>query len=415
MMGNPSNEREAATSEIQHLLTEYLVTPIVAWFDDLYAQVRRRDDRLMTLQVRLKDIPNWSATSLDACMEFLRKRCSFLNEVITALFLHCIKSMAVIKNAHNLAVTVRIPKRATFMHSVMVAAAKEFYENPFVFRRNDRMSKEAIVLRVLQVCAIKALPMKDLLTAYLHTQAPSPTNESEELVVRNVDQRNAPVPAMVEPPPAVGGVPAVILRMKQEAADMGILNSNLNNNELEPEVAQPKEEAPTPKSQEPAPCEDKVIVPSLSSTASLTKGATADLFPKVLLPAHQLGTPGSVRDDQASACSSASTYKLEQPPSILRESDKTVDIVKSIEFERERAAASSAPGRNGRASKGAKKTTPPKKKTEAGSETTAGLSGTSVNVLSKRQQNALLDEILNQTRTREMLTPTFFSDAASKE
>lgn len=429
-------------SELEHLIGEYLVNPIISFFDDIFESVRKKDDKLISFQRVLKEIPKWSEINVDTCMQFLRSKCSFLNEMITALFLQNIKSMSILKNQQDVSMTVRIPKRAMFIHGVMISIAKEFYENPFIFRRNDRFAKEVIVLKALQVHAIKALPVKDILTAYLNLtdsyENPHPReNDSghgqdgahDELVINSQRSNQSQVPLGIQ---SVGGIPDLIQQMQSEANNYGLINSNAQQGDPKATDASKPELNTTPfgdengsdvheqKSNEATTIntegdsksiqatsalpeeqrveqekqtEEKVIIPSTAdSVASSSPSMEADIFPDVNKaetapnngPEHldnrqvsqnddihpktslSMSTKSGTRNKRQRSNSQTKRTKLNQPA--VRQ-----DII-SVE---------SKPVR--------------------------------VSFMTKKQQNALLDEILNQTRTKEMLSTTLFSDAASKD
>lgn len=168
--------KEATKSEVQRQVTEFIVEPLCKAFDDLYEESQKKDGRLLTFQQHLQGIITWSAVTLALWVNRVLRSCNCFEELVTALFLSHIKLLSSIRNVKNEEpVKVTIPRNELFIHTVMITAGKEFYENPWTFRKKDRSEKLRVLSFAVNKVARDMLPMKDLLQQYLAAKPqPSP-------------------------------------------------------------------------------------------------------------------------------------------------------------------------------------------------------------------------------------------------
>lgn len=440
--------------DVQGLLQEYLVDPLVQIFDDLFAEVRARDNCLVTFQMKLREIPSWHEhDQVRRCMALLAEKCPFLNELVTALFLSYIKNISAIRNTAASTVRIQMPTKPAFIHGVLVAMAKQYYENPFMFRRNDREAKLAVAHQAVDTCVVKALPVKDILDAYIGTQDSSQAEDG--CLVLNSEFHGQPSEAS-----NAAGVAAssqLIHRVIREAQENGIIpaaNANLGDHPAgapaspssdesdasssygsagsttdslpENPIAQgelagsPSPDAPSPDAPGKAEADDKaedeaedkappraesaaapppraedikVIVSSAKSSS--TASESLDILPEVAGPM----TGGSTTDEREADAPPPPP----QPPPPKKPSP------------RKRAAAGSKASATSTASGARPREGGVAKRSVNAPARPVASAAVSTGKLTKSQQQKLLDEILMYTRTREMVTPSFFSDADSKE
>jgi Family of unknown function (DUF5764) len=468
-------------SDAQALLQEYIIEPILGLFDDMFEDVRRRDNRLMTFQRKLKEIPHWRAdVELATYVNILDGRCGFLNELITALYLYHIKNIASIQNAHASNVQISLPPKNTFIHNIMVAMAKAFYEDPMMFRRNARAEKEAVAHRAVESYIAKSLPVKDILDAYiaasinpgregnvvvLHDSNPvlplleqvrsEVSNFSSNLAHQMTNLNHAAAPAKGGPNAAEPATPATPLTP----------HSFPSPGDEEDEGGSPEE---TPSATPLISGGSNVTAPSTlgftpapgkhnhNNTASVMPGAAAappaaadvktivesergataertasDIFPDIKATSRTM-TAALIPEASGAGSTAATLLQAEDAhakPVAVRSivsrnagSATSASASSAAGADKKKAprsgGAGKAPGVGGRGKKAAALVVV-EKAAAAQRERGAGASGTadsvSTSTLSKKQQRELLDEILKYTRTRELVTPSFFSDAESKE
>lgn len=168
-----------ARKEVQGHANVFLVTPILAIFDEVFDRSMAVDGRITTFQRALKEIPHWTTHIVAQCCDRIQKSCDFLPQLITALFLSHIKILSSIKITKISHIRVKVPKREKFLHAVLIETAKAMYEDPLVFRRKDHERKRGIVMHAIDTVVRRFLPLKDVLDAYLMNKA-SNVSETEE-------------------------------------------------------------------------------------------------------------------------------------------------------------------------------------------------------------------------------------------
>jgi hypothetical protein len=169
-----------AQKEVRAHTHDFLVLPVVAYFDNVYGQTQRKDGKLATFQKELREIPNWPLLRVQSVLHTIQLSCDFLPQLISAMFLGHIKVLASIKISKAPNVKVKVPKQEKFVHALFIETARRFYENPHVFRKGDHGAKTAVVMEAIDATIRKFLPLRDILSAYLVKSKGAPEEEEEE-------------------------------------------------------------------------------------------------------------------------------------------------------------------------------------------------------------------------------------------
>lgn len=156
-----------AQKEVRAHTHDFLVLPVVAFFDSLYAQTQKKDGKLATFQKELREVPNWPLLRVQSVLGNIQLSCDFLPQLISAMFLGHIKVLSSIKISKAPNVKVKIPKQEKFVHALFIESARRFYENPHVFRKGDHYAKTTMVMEAIDATIRKFLPLRDILSAYL--------------------------------------------------------------------------------------------------------------------------------------------------------------------------------------------------------------------------------------------------------
>lgn len=400
-------------NDAQGLLQEYLIDPIVELFDDMYNDVVRRDNRLMVFQRKLKEVPQWRGDhQLVLCMNVLSDKCSFLNELITAMYLYHIKSISAIQNNSINNFKIQLPNKSTFVHNIMTAMAKHFYENPFIFRNNDTVAKRTAAKKAIDTYIVRSLPVKEILDAYIGDTCVE--SKEENIIMLNTDPNNV-----------------IMQEMKNEISNLGnnlnmMNNSNSNNGEprgVDAHMSEDhQEDDPTEAASQTA---DTDATRSVSQVTASTH-PTASVTAQAVTPAKNAGQTKEEYEPEFKTIldSNKSTETIVQASMSLLPKVKATASVRGAKASSKTEAekddvkvVESAPIKSDTSRKGkggSIKASPAKKvnsKQQGGTSTSEPVA---TNTLSKKQQRELLDEILKFTRTKEMVTPSFFSDAESE-
>lgn len=174
-----------AQKEVRAHTHDFLVLPVVAFFDSMYAQSQKKDGKLTTFQKELREVPNWPLLRVQSVLSNIQLSCDFLPQLISAMFLGHIKVLASIKISKAPNVKVKVPKQEKFVHALFIESARKFYENPHVFRKGDHAAKTTMVMEAIDATIRKFLPLRDILSAYLvkggkKSATPSDANGQEE-------------------------------------------------------------------------------------------------------------------------------------------------------------------------------------------------------------------------------------------
>lgn len=177
-----------AQKEVRAHTHDFLVLPVVAYFDSVYTQTQRKDGKLATFQKELREIPNWPLLRVQSVLHTIQLSCDFLPQLISAMFLGHIKVLASIKISKAPNVKVKVPKQEKFVHALFIEVARRFYENPHVFRKGDHGAKTAVVMDAIDATIRKFLPLRDILSAYLVKSKGAPEEDEEEDLLDEEDE-----------------------------------------------------------------------------------------------------------------------------------------------------------------------------------------------------------------------------------
>jgi hypothetical protein len=170
-----------AQKEVRAHTHDFLVLPVVAYFDSMYAQTQKKDGKLTSFQKELREVPNWPLLRVQSVLSNIQLTCNFLPQLISAMFLGHIKVLASIKISKAPNVKVKVPKQEKFVHALFIETARRFYENPHVFRKGEHAAKTTMVMDAIDATIRKFLPLRDILSAYLVKSKGAP-EEDEDLL-----------------------------------------------------------------------------------------------------------------------------------------------------------------------------------------------------------------------------------------
>ena len=127
-----------AKHEYMYQLCKVMCPVMSETYKDLFRDVQsvnKQDKVYMRFQQRLRDINNWNQHNIYANTQALLQKCSWLPELVSAVFVSFIKILSSIRMSNtNKQPTFTMPSTEVFVHACFVAGAKELYTNPFLFR-----------------------------------------------------------------------------------------------------------------------------------------------------------------------------------------------------------------------------------------------------------------------------------------
>jgi hypothetical protein len=102
-------------------------------------RLSKRTNTLRTFQKLLEEIPKWDRTTLTVECERIAQssNCSYLNELITAVFVCYTKVLTAVQVGEKRAsVDLDIPSTETFVHKCYIEAARRFWKEPYLLSAN---------------------------------------------------------------------------------------------------------------------------------------------------------------------------------------------------------------------------------------------------------------------------------------
>ena len=164
---------------IDHLRT--ILTPMLEQgFNSIYEDALKISEGkrvLYTFQKLLKDIITWNQTILQEEARRIKNRCSYIMDIVTAIFVSNVKILASIRlHGKNDNIQVKIPSSEIFIHSIYVEAAQDIFYNPYLFNKRgitlNEMQRNKIEIRTIIADAIEKaihqeMPFDRILEEYL--------------------------------------------------------------------------------------------------------------------------------------------------------------------------------------------------------------------------------------------------------
>ena len=157
------------------------MTPIVyQGFKSIYTTVYDTiDDKryvLKEFQSQLKGIPQWNENIIDEEAERIKSKCSFIHDLISAIFITNVKILSCIRSEEeNSKLKIRVPTLSKFIHNVYISCARKFYYNPILFyhklKSNKVKENHEETIRTIDNCIQdtirKLIPVENILQEYL--------------------------------------------------------------------------------------------------------------------------------------------------------------------------------------------------------------------------------------------------------
>ncbi len=155
-------------------LVDAIGPSIVSIFNDIWAkaQTAKSGARLKTFQRMLREIPVWNSNVIKTYVDAILARTPYLPNLLAAVFLSYVKVLASVRlHEHRSNIRVKVPTNESFVHTVLIEAAREFYESvvdrKLVFQRNDKLYKQEVVDQAVDTAVRKLMPVSELLHAYI--------------------------------------------------------------------------------------------------------------------------------------------------------------------------------------------------------------------------------------------------------
>ena len=139
---------------------------VLAIFDGMYSRLEKHP--LRVFQSSLREIPDWNASVIKQHSDYLTLKSDCLDEMVAALFVSQVKVLTSIRlSAQKKSVSLKIPSNEEFLHQYFTEVARQFYQNPYVFRRKDSRKKREVLYSSVDEAVNHLLPHRKILRACL--------------------------------------------------------------------------------------------------------------------------------------------------------------------------------------------------------------------------------------------------------
>ena len=176
-----------------------IISPLlIQGFNSIYSdaiEITHGKRVIYKFQELLKEIPNWNQTILQEESKRIKKKCSYIMDIVTAIFVSNVKILASIRlKGSNENIRVKIPTSDIFIHSIYIEAAQHIFYDPFLFyhhtNRSIQENKETvrkIIRNSIDETIRQMLPFDDILQEYLANALNDSDSDSEvELTGKNI-------------------------------------------------------------------------------------------------------------------------------------------------------------------------------------------------------------------------------------
>jgi len=169
----------AARDEYIEQLKCIILPLLIQGFNSIYADAIKMSENkrvIYKFQQLLKEIPQWNQTILQEESKRIKKKCPYIMDIVTAIFVSNVKILASIRlKGNNDNIKVRIPTSDIFIHSIYIETAQQIFYDPFLFYHKNPTSKvqenkqqiRTVIRYSIDETIRQMLPFDDILQEYL--------------------------------------------------------------------------------------------------------------------------------------------------------------------------------------------------------------------------------------------------------
>jgi len=167
----------AARNEYIDQLKCIIVPLLIQGFNSIYSDainISENKKVIYKFQELLKQIPQWNQTILQEESKRVKKKCPYIMDIVTAIFVTNVKILASVRLKGNKDdIRVKIPTSDIFIHGIYIEAAQQIFYDPFLFHHKSKTIQEnkhhvkQIIGYAVDETIRQMLPFDDILQKYL--------------------------------------------------------------------------------------------------------------------------------------------------------------------------------------------------------------------------------------------------------
>ena len=170
-----------AKEEYTNKLIDLLKPRIYEGIESIYEYAKKinhnNSNILKLFQTYLADIPKWTNEIIQKECKRIKDKsgCSWIDELLTAIFVSYTKVLVSIKKSDKLKVGLKVPKSDYFIHKCYINIARSIWKRPDLFydkvssleKVKNRDETDKIIEKLIKKTIRDELPIKDILVNYL--------------------------------------------------------------------------------------------------------------------------------------------------------------------------------------------------------------------------------------------------------
>ena len=168
-----------AKDEYQNIMVTVMLEPMIKVFHEMFMESQRMSKGrkvLQMFQTLLKEVPSWSNTMSRTRASEIEGTYSSFGELLAAVLVSNVKILSAVRiQAGNRKLSLKLPTNDVFIQTVYNNAAKDLYDDPYVFtasqseyERNKQLEQRfrKVILDTIK----QSIPVQEILATYMTTQ-----------------------------------------------------------------------------------------------------------------------------------------------------------------------------------------------------------------------------------------------------
>ena len=171
-----------AKSEYEGIMVRVMTPHMIKVFHEMFSEASRMSKGrkvLQMFQTLLKEVPSWSNTMSRTRSSEIEGTYSSFSELLAAVLVSNVKILSAVRlQAGNRKLSLKLPTNDVFIQTVYNNAAKDLYDDPFIFtevqseyERDKKLSDR--FANIIRMTIKESVPVQEILTTYMTQQDPS--------------------------------------------------------------------------------------------------------------------------------------------------------------------------------------------------------------------------------------------------
>ena len=160
------------TDQLISLMAPVMIDVFHQMFQEA-TKLSKNKNVLQMFQKLLKEVPNWSNAMSKQHTDNITNRCSWFNDLMAAVFVSHVKILSSVRlKSENRKLSLKLPTNDVFVQTVYNNAARELYNDPYVFNevQSEHVRDKKLFDRfgvVIEATIKELLPIQHILQTYM--------------------------------------------------------------------------------------------------------------------------------------------------------------------------------------------------------------------------------------------------------